>query len=229
MRRIGRLTLVLVLLLLAACGTPETVDPAKVASEGAVAFDAVSAFHFKLVVSDGDAAPLNDIILVEADGDTARPDKLKAKLKAKLPGVPILSNNNVIIIGADAWVTANPFDPDTYTKQADTAGLAAFSPAKGVSDVLRGLRGAAYVAQEEIGGVQTHHLSGTVDAVTLAALTGGAATAGEVKLDLWIGVEDKLVRQVIAVGALDPSEKPAIKRTLTLSEFNKTVEIAPPQ
>lgn len=229
MRRIGRLTLVFVLLILAACGTAETVDPAKLASEGAAAFDAVTAFHFKLLVSDGDAAPLNEIILIEADGDTVRPDKLKAKLKAKLPGAPLAVNINGIIIGADAWITENPFDPNTYTKQVDTAALAAFSPAKGVSDVLRGLRGATYVGQEEIGGTPTHHLAGTVDATTLAALTGGAAATGEIKLDLWIGAEDKLVRQMVAVGALDPSEKPAIKRTLTLSEFNKTVEIAPPQ
>ena len=95
--------------------------------------------------------------------------------------------------------------------------------------MLRGLRNPAYVEEAEINGVKTHHISGVVDAATLSALTGGVATAGELKLDLWIGADDKLLRQLVAVGPLDPSENAAIKRTLNLDTFNAAVEIAPPQ
>jgi lipoprotein LprG len=230
MLQIRRLSLlILVLAALAACGASENPDPAKLASEGAAAFDAVSTFHFKLVVSEGQSAPLGDITLITAEGDSLRPDKVSAKLKAQLTGAPIAVNINGIIIGADAWITPNPFNPTQFEQLTDTAGLENFSPAKGVSEVLRGLRSPAFVETSEVEGVKVHHISGVVDAVGLNALTGGVATAGELKLDIWLGVDDKLLRQLVAVGPLDPSEKPGITRTLNLSKFNDPVTIEPPQ
>ena len=222
---------ILLLVLVAACGRSERPDPAKLAAEGATAFDAVTSFHFKLDVTEGESAPLGEIglTLISADGDTVRPDKVAARLKAKLAGAPIAVNINGIIIGADAWITPNPFNATQYEKLEDTGGLESFSPAKGVSDVLRGLRNPTYVEEVEIAGVKTHHLSGVVDAANLNSLTGGVATAGELKLDLWIGADDKLLRQLVAVGALDPSEKATIKRTLNLTQFNESFAIAPPQ
>lgn len=228
-RLAGRGWLVLIaLVVLVACGTPEQVDPAQLAQEGATAFDAVTSFGFTLDVTDGEAAPIGDIILISADGDSVRPDKVKAKLKAKLTGAPLAVNINGIIIGPDAWITPNPFNPVQYEKLEDTGGLESFSPATGVSDVLRGLRNPKYIEQAEINGTKTHHISGTVDATTLNALTGGTATAGELTLDLWIGVDDKLLRQLVAVGPLDPTEPASIKRTLTLRDFDQPVEITPP-
>lgn len=226
----GRWLVSMVLVIvLAGCGRSETPDAAKLAADGATAFETVATFSFKLDVTEGEAAPLGDITLINAEGQSQRPNKVQAKLKAKLTGAPIAVNINGIIIGSDAWITPNPFNSTQYEKLADTGGLEAFSPAKGVSDVLRGLRNPTYVEEVAIEGVKTHHLSGMVDATNLNSLTGGAATAGELKLDLWIGVEDKLLRQLVAVGPLDPTEKAGIKRTLTLSKFNEPVEIAPPQ
>jgi lipoprotein LprG len=229
MPRMRWMLMALAALLLAACGKGEQPDPVKLASDGAAAFDQVSAFHFKLNIAEGEAAPLGDIILISADGNSLRPDKLKATLKAKLPGAPLAVNINGIIICADAWITPNPFNATVYEKLTETNGLESFSPAKGVSEVLRGLRASIYVEEAEIDSVKTHHISGVVDATSLNALTGGTATAGELKLDLWIGVDDKLLRQLVAVGPLDPSEKPGIKRTLVLDQFNAAVEITPPQ
>jgi len=229
MSRLFRLALLMVtLLVLAACGRDEAPDPAKVASDGATAFDAINTFHFKLDVTEGESAPLGDITLISADGDSVRPDKVAAKLKAKLTGAPLALNINGIIIGADAWITPNPFNATVFEKLEDTAGLENFSPAKGVSDVLRGLRNPAFVETVDLAGTKVHHISGVADAASLNALTGGAATAGELKLDLWIGVDDKLLRQLVAVGSLDPAEPATIKRTLVLSKFNSPVTIAPP-
>lgn len=230
MLQIRRLSLlILVLAALAACGTSEQPDPAKLAGEGATAFDAVTSFHFKLVVTEGLSAPLGTIILINAEGDSLRPNKVSAKLKAQLVGAPLAVNINGIIIGGDAWTTPNPFNLSQFEKMTDTAGLENFSPANGVSQVLRGLRNPTFVETTEVEGVQVHHISGVADAASLNALTGGVATAGELKLDLWLGVDDKLLRQLVAVGPLDPSEKPGITRTLNLSKFNDPVTIEPPQ
>lgn len=229
MSRLFRLALLMVtLLVVAACGRDEAPDPAKVASDGAMAFESINTFHFKLDVTEGESAPLGDITLISADGDSVRPDKVAAKLKAKLTGAPLALNINGIIIGADAWITPNPFNATVFEKLEDTAGLENFSPAKGVSDVLRGLRNPAFVETIDLAGTKVHHISGVADAASLNALTGGAATAGELKLDLWIGVDDKLLRQLVAVGSLDPAEPATIKRTLVLSKFNSAVTIAPP-
>ncbi|ABX05289.1 MAG TPA: LppX_LprAFG lipoprotein [Herpetosiphon sp.] len=228
MRWWKKLGLLVVAMALVACGNAD-VDAAKVASEGATAFESVNNFHFKLTVSEGEAAPLGDIIIIDADGDSIRPDKIQAKIKAKLAGAPIAVNINGIIIGADAWITPNPFNPTAFEKLEDTGGLETFSPAKGISDVLRGLKTPTFVEEAEIDGTATYHISGEVDAQSVSALTGGVAEAGTIKLDLWIGKDDKLLRQLVAVGRLVSTEKETIKRTLIVSKFNQTLTIEPPQ
>lgn len=229
MQRLRRIGLIIVIMAaLVGCGNTETVDPAKLAGEAATAFDAVNTFAFKLDVTEGESAPLGDIILITAEGNSVRPDKVQAKLKAKLKDAPLAVNINGIIIGADAWITPNPFNPTVYEKLEDTGGLENFSPAKGVSDMLRSITNPKFIEEVKINEVTTQHINGTVDATKLNSLTGGAATAGNVQVDVWIGKDDKLVRQIVAVGKLDPSEKDTIKRTLTLSDFNKSVTIAPP-
>lgn len=220
-------SLVFVLMALVACGKAD-VDPVVVAQQGADAFEKVETFHFKLDVANGTAAPINEIELLSAEGDSKRPDRLFASLKARPVGVPIAANSNIIIIGTDAWLTPNPFDLKTYAKMEDTGGLESFSPAKGVSDVLRGMRNLTYVGEEDLDGTITHHISGVADAKTLEAITGGVASAGELKIDLWIGKDDSFLRKIVAVGALDPSEKATITRTIVVSKFNEPVTIEAP-
>ncbi len=218
------------MLLLMACGKGEAPDPAKLAEDGAAAFEKVNSFHFNLDVTNGDSAPLGDtgIVLINADGDSVRPDKLKAKLKARLGEVPVAVNINSIIIGGQAWITPNPFNPNEFEKLEDTSGLDAFSPANGVSQVLRGLSDITYVGEEELDGVATYHIQATAEASTLNAITGGVASAGSLKVDLWLGKDDTLLRKLQAVGPLDPAEKPEITRTLTLSQFNEPITIDAP-
>jgi lipoprotein LprG len=219
--------LMLVLLTLMACGKAD-VDPAQLATQGADAFEKVDTFHFKLDVSEGKSAPINEIELISAEGDSQRPDRLSATLKARPVGVPIAANSNIIIIGVEAWITPNPFDLTKYEKMTDTGGLERFSPAKGVSDVLRGMRNLTYVGEEDVDGTTTHHIAGVTDAKTLEAITGGVASAGEVKIDLWLGKDDSFLRKMVAVGALDPAEEATITRTIVVSKFNESVTIEAP-
>ena len=223
------MAVMLILGIVAGCGQAETPDAAKLATDAATAFESVQTFHFVLDVTEGNSAPPNEIILLSAEGDTERPDKLQATLKARLGDVPIAANIIAIIIGQDAWITPNPFNPSEFEKQADTSGLSAFSPAKGVSDVLRGLRNAEYVAEEELEGVKVHRIKGVVDAAALGALTGGAATGGDVQIEAWIGVDDTIVRKLVGVGALDPVEEATITRTIVMSAFNEPVTISAPE
>lgn len=214
---------------LAACGTSDAPDPAKVVDDAAQAFDAVKTVQFAVAVTEGTSAPLNGIEVISADGVSERPDKLQTKLKARMSGTPLAVNVNLIIIGGDAWITPNPFNPQQYEKMDDTGGLETFSPIQGVGDVLRGLRNLSYVAEEDVDGTASHHIKGVADATALQAITGGVASAGELQLDLWIGKDDLLMRKLLAVGPLDPSEKPGITRTISFSAFNAAVTIAPPQ
>ena len=220
--------IVVLLLLLVGCGQADTPDATQLADAGATAFEAVETFEFDLQVTDGTSAPINDISIISAVGQTERPEKLQADLKARLAGAPIAVNIKAIIIGEEAWVTPNPFNVQQWEQVEGTEGLAAFSPAQGVSDVLRGMRELEYVGAEEINGIATHHIRGIADTSTLNAITGGVATAGEVTVDLWLGQDDTLLRKLSAVGALDPAEEPEITRTILIDNFNTAVDINAP-
>src|SRR5215207_773679 len=100
MRRI-LLILMLMLVALAGCGG-EKVDPALLVKESADAVDKVETFHFRLTVSDGDAAPIDTgdigLILQSAEGDLKRPQQISGALKAKAAGLPLALQMKVIIL-----------------------------------------------------------------------------------------------------------------------------------
>src|SRR5438105_3472579 len=106
--------LVLLLLLLAACGgsTSSIPDAHQLLAKAQTAIKAVKAYHFKLVTDHpGTSATLT---IVQAEGDIAVPDKLKANATA----LTVLGNAQVqiIAIGNQQYVT----DPITQQWHSTT-------------------------------------------------------------------------------------------------------------
>ena len=48
-------------------------------------------------------------------------------------------------------------------------------------------------------------------------------------VELWVGKDDLLVRSIKLTGQITATEVPGIVRTLSLSNFNETLNIALPQ
>ncbi len=70
-----------------------------------------------------------------------------------------------------------------------------------------------YVAEETVEGVSTHHLQGTLPPAVLEILEPEEQHTESAAVDLWVGVEDSLVRRVRSV-------EPGETNTLNFSRFN---------
>ncbi len=70
-----------------------------------------------------------------------------------------------------------------------------------------------YVAEETVEGVSTHHLQGTLPPVVLEIIAPEEQHTESATVDLWVGVEDSLVRRLRSV-------EPGKTNTQTFSRFN---------
>ena len=112
---------------------------------------------------------------------------------------------------------------------------AAFSPvgklnlSTGAIQILERIAEPTYVGTEDIGGVRTHHIQGEVAASEVAAIAGSTTTDEPFTGDVWIGVDDGLVRRIVVLGAATASEPEGTLRTIDLSAFDEPLDIEPPQ
>lgn len=228
------LTAVLVVLLsgaalLGGCsgGGDESVDAAAVFAESVTAMQALQSFHFTYdVAKPADSPKVEGLEIVRIVGDVTAEGNMQATIDVLQNGVPLQV----------AFVAAGPThyiqDPTTQKWQGVPA---AFSPVgslnlnSGTIQVLEKIVDPSYVGTEDIGGSATYHLKGEVAAADVAAIAGSTSTDAPFAGDVWVGTDDHLVRRILLAGAATDSEVEGTTRTIELSDFDKPVEIVPPQ
>jgi hypothetical protein len=88
------------------------------------------------------------------------------------------------------------------------------------------------VNDEKVAGVNSYHIEGKIASedlypiVLLLALTPSEGV--DVDMEIWVGMDDSLLRQVRIEGEVTAGEKPGIARTLSLSKFGQEVTIELP-
>jgi lipoprotein LprG len=121
------------------------------------------------------------------------------------------------------------------TNQTWQSMPAAFSPIgelnlnTGAIQILERIADPTYVGTEDIGGVRTYHIQGEVAADEVAAIAGSTTTDEPFTGDVWIGVDDDLVRRIVVLGAATANEPEGTLRTIDLSDFDEPLDIVPPQ
>lgn len=220
--------LVPVALLLGACsGGDESVDPVTVFADSATAMKALQSFHFTYQVSKpADAPPATGLEIARIVGDVTAEGNMQATIDVLQNGIPLTV----------AFVAAGPThyiqDPTTQKWQSMPA---AFSPVgslnlnTGTIQVLERITNPSYVGTEDMGGSPAYHLKGDVAAADVAAIAGSTSTDKPFAGDVWIGVDDHLVRRIVLAGAATANEVEGTTRTIDLSDFDKPVDIVPPQ
>jgi hypothetical protein len=182
-------------------------------------------FHFRLEHENG-ASPIPlGLGLSTAEGDVVVPDRLQAKLEAKAGTQPV--RVEVIGIGDQAWIT-NPFNRQWQPLPSGTTIKDVFDPTQGISAAVNALENAEVTAEEEVGGVATYRVEGTVDSAILEAAAPIAEPGLTVKVKVWIGKDDSLIRRIRLEGPIAPDEPPNIVRKLDVSKFDEPVSIEPP-
>lgn len=221
--------LVLLLLLLAACGGSNSTsipDARQLISKAQTAIKAVTAYHFKLTTDHpGTSATLT---IVQAEGDIAVPDKLKANATALVLG----SNAQVqiIAIGKQQYIT----DPFTQQWHATTGLIdprTLSDPQTGVAALLGHIQNPTTSGDTNVtvNGTPCWNVNGKLDPTFLSGITGGGAPAGTMdSVTTCIGKSDNLPYLIRITGIAAASDTTATVRTFTLSKFGESISITPP-
>lgn len=200
-------------------------DAQEVVSNAADTLEATESFHFVLSHENGGTAIIQDMIMTGAEGNVVRPDSLQAELQAETMGQQL----NLQMVGIDdrTWLT-NPFNPEQWQQMPDVRAQDILN-LQAVPEVMRQVENPEAVGSESIAGVDSYRARATLDSGALEPVVPEAAESGqEVTMEIWIGQEDSLVRQIVITGPLNPDEPEDIVRTLELSEFDEPVTIEPP-
>ena len=221
------LSLLLPVIALAGCSKKqEQVDPKQTLDQSAAAMKALKSFHVTYDVQrPSSAKPLPGLDIVGITGDVAGEGEMKATIDVLQDGVPIKLE----------FVASGPLqylqNPTTNKWQSFPA---AFSPVgqlnlnAGAIDVLERIANPTYVGKEDVGGTPTYHFKGSVKGEDIAKIVAALSATGTYNGDIWIGVDDHLVRRIRVEGAVAQGEDPKTVRTVELSKFNEPVTITPP-
>lgn len=186
---------------------------------------AMKSFHFRLEHENGETPIPLGLGLSTAEGDVIVPDRMKAKVEAKAGTQPV--RVEVIGIGDEAWIT-NPFNREWQPLPSGNTIRDVFDPAQGITAVANALENAEVTAEEQVGGVATFRVEGTVDSGVLEAAAPIAEPGLTVTVKVWIGKDDSLIRRIRLEGPIAPGEPSNIVRKLDISQFDESVSIEPP-
>ena len=227
--------LVLMIIVLAACGTaePPAPLPEEIVRETAAYLNQLSGFHFIIERTGAPAFldPDNFISFRRAEGDYVAPDKAQAVVRVTIPG--LVTEVNVISIGTVQWQTnvvtgvweklppkwgfnpATLFDPDVGFQailQNDLSDLqlAGREPLEGVTDE------AVYRLTAVVAGEAIYQMSGT--------LIGPDPVTAE----FWIDPTTFAPLRILVTEPVPDSEDPSVWQ-IDFAQFGQVVTIEPPR
>ena len=207
------------------CGEPEQLTPQQVIEKAVPAIQGANSFHFTYEASKPDK-PLPGIFITRVDGDAAKPDKLVADVA----GVAANINVNIkVAADGDKQYMTDPVSGRWGAMSSVFNVTQFFDPAKGVSDILAGVKDLQSDGTETLDGTATYRLKGKVPAAALKSLSAEVTATDDLPSVLWIGARDFLLRKVKMDGPLLSGEPANVTRTITLKDFNKEVKVETPE
>ncbi len=220
------------------CGSPPATEPTplptaalspgEIAQRAGAKMLAAQALRFSIELSGRltylDSPPT--LALKHAEGDVARPDRVRAVVKMSTMG--IISQVAVIGLGDEQFIT-NPMNQEWERLSAAQGWYfnpsLLFDPERGIESIIRETDW-VFVAEEGASG-DDYRLHGQLPGERIAPLTFHMVTSGEVSIDIWVGRTDDFVRQIELV-ELDSDPEDPTRWLIELSESEEPVDIEPP-
>jgi lipoprotein LprG len=233
MPRIAALLLApLLALALSACGggsesRPSSNAPgaADLLSKSGAATKAAKSFHFNFTQENGTMPMPLSFRLVSAEGEYAAPDRIKAGVKAKAASANVAVD--VIGVGERTWIT-NPFTR-RWQSLPDTTVADIADPTAIVAALLTGLKDPKVVGEQQVDGVKTYRVSGTIDSTVLRSAFSTVEAGYTNNVDLWLGADDMLPRRARIAGQLYKDDPANVARQVDLTKFGVAVDIKAPE
>ena len=212
-RRLGLSVVALLVMALAACGNGGAPDAAEIYADAGEAMATLTSYHVTGAVGSGLRGNVQDA--GEAFGiefDLMRPDSFQAAFT--FGEGDELFELSVIGIGDVLYQQFSGFSSDWFIvpeeERAAFGDLVAFTSAltTEISDLT-------YVGEEDLDGVTTYRLEGTLAREVLELVEPEGPLPESVTVELWVGKEDSLVRRYV-LSPLVPDET----STFTLARFD---------
>lgn len=191
--------------------------------------ETVDSFHFELKQVGGTTPIAMGLEVSEAAGDVVRPDKVKGEITAIMMSLPV--QVKYITVGNITLVT-NPLTGqwEPFPSVFSAAGI--FDPDRGIAAILRGMTNLSRLEDQKMAGFACFHIKGNVTSDDLRPITRlftpSYLEGVDIALEVWLDREDFLLRRIRLEGQITVNEKPGIIRTITISDYNKGVEIELP-
>lgn len=208
--------------------SPDLSAP-EIISSSAQAMESVDSFRLVLSHDGGGTPAALGLEVTEITCDVIRPDRLKGTIEAMLLGSFV--RLQLVTVGTTSYMT-NPFNEEweQVSTKFDASGL--FDPDSSFAAMLGGMTNATRVNDEKVDGVDSYHIEGKIASkdlypiVLLLRLTPAEGVDDD--MEIWVGMDDLLLRRVRIKGQITADEKPGIVRTMSLSKFGQEVEIELP-
>ena len=205
--------------------TTTALSAREVLTHAAERFEALDSFHFTMDHRGGGTPIAMGLEMERVEGDAVAPDRLSAVIEANISG--LFFEVSTIAIGDSTYLT-NPFTGEFEDiSDAITPG-GFFDPARGVGAIIGGAREATLIGETFLGDVPVFHLAGKVDSESLRSISGSAVEGIVLDAEIWVGMDDFLVRQLTLDGRITEEEVDGIVRTITLSDFDQPFTIEAP-
>jgi hypothetical protein len=205
---------------------PATLTASQIIDKSSEKMQVLNSFHFALDQVGGGTPIAMGIEMKKAFGDVARPDRMKMTISGTFSGMSL--EVQLVTVGAVMYMT-NPLSGKWEIPPDEFKILSVFDPNTFIATVMKDIAGLTKLNDEESAGVLCYHLSGSINSDELSAIAGGSAKGVAISIEIWIGKDDLLVRNIKLSGKITETEVQGIVRTLTLSDYNKVVSIELPE
>ena len=225
----------LVVGLLAACGAETATQP----PSGAVEIDpepamrqavdqllALESAAFSLDHLEGSTVLVPGVLMTKVSGVVSIPDRFSVTVEAESQFPKSYIEISIITIEDTAYMT-DIFSGRWNQVSADALPFNLSGLGQTLAEIVDAVQRPRVVGEERLNGVDTLHIEGEIASQDLSGLVPGAGEGFPVGLELWLE-RDGLLRQVLIIGRVVPTDAMNTVRQLTLDDINQPVEINPP-
>lgn len=193
----------------------------------------VSSYHFEMTMKVAVSMEgLSMDMPFTMVGDYQAPDRAQFMMSMEFLGTSMTME--MIQIGDTTYTT----DPETgeWTTDTTTTDFAPIDPSEVIDTSAYDLENPEVVGIEEVDGVLTYHLSGTISAVDIEELFDATLSESLLTVDYWVGVDDYLLRKLTfsieftgsLMEEMEGTQEISMDVEMVISDYNAEVSIEPP-
>jgi hypothetical protein len=215
--------------LLSGCGQvspPSPMTAPEVIDRCMKSMEAAESFHFELEHDGGGTPIAMGLVMDKAEGDIARPDRLKAKISVTMMG--LFMEVEVITVGSVVYIT-NPLTMEWELLPTEFSAVSFFDPDSGVTAILEGMTSLVKLKDEKAEGLLCYHIAGKTASQYLNSIALSSVEGVMIDTEVWVDTEDFLLRRIRLEGRITEGEESGIVRTISLSDFDQSLEIELPE